>query len=85
MLTVGIGGLIGIDRKSWEQGVRDGAALASPPGWACGLSKGPGRDAYSYNSGYLEGEAYRWGYEVSMYVAEVCRAAPPTVIRGGAA
>lgn len=69
---------ITIDVDSWEQGVRDGAAARPSPSWARGLSRAPGRDSYSYNSGYIEGQAYRGGYEVSMRVAEICRAAGGT-------
>jgi hypothetical protein len=62
-----------LDRESWERGVRDGASRAAPPAWARGASKTPGRDSRAYNSGFVEGKAYRDGFEVSADVAEIVR------------
>jgi hypothetical protein len=66
-----------IDRQSWEQGVKDGAANKPAPAWSRGSSHGAGRDSFSYSSGRVEGEAYRRGYEVTKQVADVARAANP--------
>lgn len=64
---------ITIDPDSWKQGVQDGAKRKTPPAWSHGPSKGRGRDSYSYNSGYIEGDAFRQGYQVSMDVARIAR------------
>jgi hypothetical protein len=63
----------GFDRQSWEQGIVDGAKRRKRPAWTYGPSKGPRRDTYSYTSGYIEGEAFRNGYEVSMEVARIAQ------------
>lgn len=63
--------MIEIDAESWDQGVRDGARGVASPVWALGPSRGPGRCSWSYNSGRIEGKAFRDGFEVSMQVAMV--------------
>jgi hypothetical protein len=63
---------IEFDRDCWEQGIRDGAQARTPPAWSRGL-RSPGKDSYAYNSGYIEGSAYRDGFEVSVDVARIAR------------
>ena len=54
-----------IDRESWERGVRDGFATGRR-----GIVP-DSMDALSYWSGFIEGEAARHGYEVSVDVVEL--------------
>lgn len=73
---------IDIDRESWEAGVRDGAAGTAAPDWSKGPSKERGHDSYSYNSGRIEGEAFRGGYEVTLDVARILGYSGPGFRRG---
>ena len=57
---------ITIDKQAWERGVRDGFATGRR-----GLCP-DSLDAYSYWSGFIEGEAARHGDEVSVDVAKIC-------------
>lgn len=55
-----------IDNEAWERGVRDGFAGG----------RHPAANEYSYSSGWIEGEAARLGYDVSVQIAEICGLLP---------
>ncbi len=63
--------LIEIDRESWIAGFRDGATrrkgtTVGPPPTVTRDSHGEVRDGYSYNSGWIEGDAKRRGFSYSL-------------------
>lgn len=64
--------MIALDKKIWDQGIRAGFAGKREP-WLDHLGQS---DAYSYFSGWIEGEAARRGYEVTLDVAKICGLLP---------
>jgi hypothetical protein len=61
-----------IDQKAWERGVRDGFARFRDPSAYSAMTNA----AYSYWSGWIEGDAARGGYEVSVQAAKTCGLLP---------
>lgn len=62
-----------IEKEAWERGVRDGyAGRKEPPVRLDDIDGAKWEDLYSYSSGWIEGDAARQGYQVTVDVARIC-------------